>query len=178
MPGMLPRIAFAAALCAVSLDARVTRIVIEHRESPAFRGQSFGKAGAYETLSGRFYGELDPKDPHNTIITDIQFAPRNARGMVEYSGTFALSRPIDMSKSSGVLFYSVVNRGGGSTSGSEDGHISLVSGWQGDLIPRPSFQTIDVPIAKNPDGSPLTGPVLARLINLPATTSTVELAPL
>src|SRR6185436_10692649 len=113
--------------------ARVVRIVIEQRESPAFRGESFGKAGLYETLSGRFHGELDPKDPHNSIITDIQFAPRNARGMVEYSGTFALSKPIDMSKSSGVLFYTVPNRGRGAPTGSEDGHISVVSGWQGDL---------------------------------------------
>src|SRR5687768_4614152 len=87
----------ANALCA---HARVIRIVIEQRESPAFGGQSFGKAGQYETLSGRFFGEIDPKDPHNSIITDIQFAPRNERGMVEYSATFALAKPIDMSKSS------------------------------------------------------------------------------
>src|SRR5262249_43133519 len=159
-------------------DARVTRILIQHRESPAFRGQSFGKAGVYETLSGRFYGELDPKDPHNSIITDIQFAPRNSRGMVQYSGTCALSKLVDMSKASGVLFYSVLNRGNGTTTGSEDGHISRVSGWQGDLLPRTNFQTIDVPIAKNPDGSPLTGPVMTRLINLPSNTHTVELAPL
>src|SRR5437763_10264466 len=108
-------------------DAGVVRIVIEKRESPAFRGQSFGAAGQYETLSGRFFGELDPKDSHNAIITDIQLAPRNARGMVEYSATFSLSKPVDMSKSSGVLFYLVPNRGGGAPSGSEYGHISLVS---------------------------------------------------
>src|SRR5437762_627598 len=154
-------------ICGARADARVVRIVVEQRESPAFRGQSFGPAGQYETVSGRFYGELDPKDPHNTIITDIQFAPRNARGMVEYSATFALSKPIDMSKSSGVLFYSVPNRGNGGPSGSEDGHISLVSGWQGDLLPRAGAQTIVVPIAKNRDGSPLTGPVIQRLINVP-----------
>src|ERR1051325_4444351 len=116
-------------------EAHVTRIVVERRESPAFHGQPFGAAGPYETLTGRFYGELDPKDPHNSIITDIQLAPRNARGMVEYSGTFALSKPIDMSKASGVLFYSVPNRGRGAPAGSEYGHISIVSGWQGDLRP-------------------------------------------
>lgn len=176
MAGMLLRIAVAAAvLTAGAAHARITRIVIEHRESPAFRGQSFGKAGQYETLSGRFFGELDPRDRHNSIIADIEFAPRNARGMVEYSGTFALSKPVDMAKASGVLFYSVVNRGGGATSGSEDGHISLVSGWQGDLLPRPNFQTLDVPVAKKSDGSPLTGPVLTRLINLPADSNTADL---
>src|ERR1022692_404165 len=110
---MINRTAFAAAvlsyalLSCAALDARVTRLVIEQRESPAYKGQSFGKGGQYETLGGLFYGELDPKDPHNAIITDIQLAPRNALGMVEYSATFAISKPVDMSKSSGVLFYSV-----------------------------------------------------------------------
>ncbi len=65
-------------------------MVVEHRESPAFGGQTFGNAGQYEVLSGHFFGEIDPKDPHNSIIMDIQFAPRNAHGMVEYSATFAL----------------------------------------------------------------------------------------
>src|SRR5664279_5631961 len=116
---MIDRTAFAAALLTYALlscpalDARVTRVVIEQRESPAYKGQSFGKGGQYETLGGLFYGELDPKDPHNAIITDIQLAPRNALGMVEYSATFAISKPVDMSKSSGVLFYSVPNRGNG-----------------------------------------------------------------
>ena len=91
----MKQIALAAAIliCSTRVDARVVRIVIEQRESPAFRGQAFGPAGQFETLSGRFYGELDPKDPHNSIITDIRFAPRNARGMVEYSATFAISKP-------------------------------------------------------------------------------------
>ena len=86
---MMDRPVFAAAvltyavLSCITLNARVTRVVIEQRESPAYNGQSFGKAGQYETLSGRFYGELDPKDPRNAVITDIQFAPRNSRGMVE-----------------------------------------------------------------------------------------------
>src|SRR3954451_3523997 len=99
-----------ALLGCASLDARVTRVVIEQRESPAYEGRSFGQAGQYETLSGHFYGELDPKDPHNAIITDLQFAPRNAHGMVEYSATFAATKAIDLLKLSGVLSYSVPNR--------------------------------------------------------------------
>ena len=31
------------------------------------------------------YGEVDPKDPLNAVITDIELAPRNSRGNVEYS---------------------------------------------------------------------------------------------
>ena len=172
---MIARTALAALLACAALNARVTRIVIEQRESPAYKGQDFGKAGKFETLSGHFYGELDPKDPHNAIITDIQFAPRNARGMVEYSASFAISKPIDMAHSSGVLFYTVPNRGNGAPNASAEGHVSIVSGWQGDVIPRAGLQTITVPVAKNPDGSPLTGPVFERFINMPADTTTLDI---
>src|SRR5262245_56416618 len=51
-------------LLAPAADARIKKIVIEKRVSPAFNGSSFGPAGQYETLAGRAYGELDPKDPH------------------------------------------------------------------------------------------------------------------
>lgn len=178
MSVMLNRIGLAAAailLCEACVQARVTRIVIEHRESPAFGGQAFGKAGQYEVLSGHFLGEIDPQDAHNSIIMDIQFAPRNARGMVEYSATFALSKPIDMSKSNGVLYYTVSNRGRGAPVASDDGRINLLSGWQGDLLQRPDAQTIVVPVARKSDGSPLTGPVLERLINIPPNTTTIDL---
>ena len=172
---LLSALLAASLLGGTALHARLTRIVVEKRESPAFNGQAFGKAGQYETLSGRFYGELDPKDPHNAIITDLQFAPRNARGMVEYSATFALSRPVDLARASGVLFYSVPNRGNGAPTGSEDGHISLVSGWQADVILKPGMQTIDVPVAKNPDGSPITGPVFERFVNMKPGTNTLPI---
>ncbi|MES1258580.1 MAG: alpha/beta hydrolase domain-containing protein, partial [Acidobacteriota bacterium] len=158
---------------------RVTRLVVEQRESPAYAGQSFGKAGQYETLRGHFFGELDPKDAHNTIITDLSLAPRNARGMVEYSGTFAIAKPLDAGKASGVLIYTVPNRGNGAPVGSTDGHISVVSGWQGDVTPRAGIQSIGVPVAKNPDGTSLTGPVIERFINMApgATTLPIGTAP-
>ena len=37
---------------------------------------------AHEKISGKAYGELDPADPKNAVITDIQLAPRNERGKV------------------------------------------------------------------------------------------------
>src|SRR5579862_8571809 len=122
----LQTLGFALALlgCANVLEARVTRIVIEQRQSPAYNGKVFGKAGQYELLSGHFTGELDPKDPHNAIITDINLAQRNAHGLVEYTGTFAIAKPIDMSKASNVLMYSVANRGNGAPVADEDGHVS------------------------------------------------------
>lgn len=165
----------AAAYLHVSVaSGQVTRVEIASRE-PASGGQPIGQAGPYEILRGRIHGEVDPTDAHNTIIQDLQLAPRNARGKVEYVATFALAKPIDLAKASGTLVYQVVNRGNGTVTSSADGHISLVSGWQGDVVPTSTNQTIAVPIAKHPDGSPVTGQVLARFYNVPAGTTTVPI---
>jgi hypothetical protein len=168
---MLRRIA-AVLICAAALNARITRIVVDQR---APQGQPLTGAGQYELLTGKFYGELDPKDPHNTIINDIALAPVNARGRVEYTGTFSLAKPVDMSKSSGVLYYLVPNRGNGSPALYPEGHVTVLSGWQGDLAPRAGAQYITVPVARNRDGSSITGPVIQRIIDVPAGQNTVDL---
>ena len=150
--------------CAAGVQARVSRIVIERHESPAFGGQVFGNGGRYEIVSGRFFGEIDPKDPHNSIITDIQFAPRDARGMVQYSATFSLAKPVDMSKSNGVLYYTVSNRGRGAPTGSEDGRINLLSGWQGEPSRRRAAirSSANLPPAPRPPSGSLTSPACRR----------------
>jgi hypothetical protein len=157
--------------CALSLsaEARITRIVVENRLSPAYGGKEFGAVGQYEILNGHAFGELDPKDPRNAIITDIALAPRNAHGMVEYSATFQLIKPVDMAKASGVLTYQVPNRGLVFFNGPDDaGHVTLASGWQGDIQPREGMQTVSVPVARNLDGSALTGLAIATFTNMPA----------
>ena len=152
--------------------AHVKKIVIDKKVSPAFDGAAFGKAGQYETLAGRAFGELDPKDPHNTIITDIQLAPRNRNGKVEYITSFFLVKPVDLSKSSHLMWQDVPNRGGRITippSQRNDGDIGLSSGWQGDnsgrTDPANDNDWVTVPVAKNPDGSPVTGLVIGRIVN-------------
>jgi hypothetical protein len=171
---------------ATTSQARVTRIVIEHRDSPAFKGQGFGTAGSYERLTGHFYGELDPKDPLNAIITDLALAPRNAKGKVEYSGTFSVAKPLDLSKASGVLIYEVPNRGRVALAASATsagamvdffnfGHVLVSSGWQGDIPPANGMETLSVPVAKNTDGSPITGPVMVRFVDVRPGTTTLEL---
>ena len=153
--------------------ANVTRIVIDTVTSPAFDGEAYGDIGQYETIEGRAFGELDPEDPRNAIITDIELAPRNANGNVEYMATFFLVKPIDMSRSSGLLWQYVPNRGGRITLSPErraDGDFGLSSGWQGDNRGRTAHATPGrdiavVPIAKNPDGSAITGTVMGRIIN-------------
>ena len=154
--------------------ARVVRLTVESRETPAY-------AANYERLTGHFSGELDPADPRNAIVNDLALAPRNASGKVEYSATFTLLRPADAAKASGVLWYEVPNRGNSplnprpSADALAAGHVIVSSGWQGDLTPRAGLETIRVPFARNADGSPITGPVLARLSNLPAGASTASL---
>jgi hypothetical protein len=160
------------AIVASGAQARVTRIVVENKVSPAFDGASFGAAGQYETLAGRAFGELDPNDPKNAVIQDIELAPRNAKGMVEYTATFQLVKPVDMTKASRLMWHDVPNRGGRLTivpAERATGDIGLSSGWQGDsagrTVPGPSNDYVVVPVAKNADGSSITGRVMARITN-------------
>jgi len=122
----------------------------------------------YEIVSGTFSGELDPAGSHNRIITDLALAPRNARGLVEYRATFRIARPADPAAGSGVLFYDVPNRGTGMVKADADGHVRVISGWQGDLVAGPGVQSIAVPVARRADGGSITGPVLARFDKLAA----------
>jgi hypothetical protein len=158
--------------CAHSAEAEVKKIVIDKKVSPAFEGQSFGTAGQYETLAGRAFGELDPTDPHNVLITDIRLAPRNANGKVEYVASFFVVKPIDLSKSSHLMWHDVPNRGGRVTIAPAErnvGDIGLSSGWQGDnsgsTVAGSNNDYVVVPIARNPDGSPVTGSVIGRIVN-------------
>jgi len=152
------------ALSASPIHARVTQIEVVKVETPQ---------PGFEKITGKAHGELDPKDPKNALITDIQNAPRNAKGRVEYVATFSLIKPIDMTKASGVLMYSVVNRGNGAPTVSVDGDVSLVSGWQGDVLPTPANQTIEVPVAHNPDGSSITGPLVIRFLGQKGNTAEI-----
>ena len=126
-------------------EARITKIVIDKR-TPVFEGTTFGAVGAYEQLDGTAYGEIDPGNPLNAIIQDLELAPRNARGMVEYSMGISILKPLDMSKGNRTLLYETVNRGrknlpnlniGGDREKVGDGFLQREgytlawSGWQG-----------------------------------------------
>ena len=97
-------------LAAADAQARITEIRIDSVE-PFANGHAFGDAGAYVRIKGVAKGELDPKSPQNAVIVDLDKAPRNARGMVEYETDIYIMRPADPAKGSGILLYEVVNRG-------------------------------------------------------------------
>lgn len=179
-------------LTASSGRADVTRIVIDPTKSaiPAYGGRSFGSGGQYQRLVGLAYGELDPQSPRNRLIQDIELAPRNASGKVEYVASFSVIAPLDASRASGLLFYEVVNRGNEGTQrflagGAEDGEqflmsrgaVILRSGWQGD-IPADDpgnwggkTYSIKVPIARHPDGTVITGKILHEFVNVSGSTA-------
>lgn len=152
-------------------EARLVRVTIDSVKPAPDRGTGI----RYEIVRGTFAGELDPRDPHNAIITDIGAAPLNPHGRITYSATFAIARPLDSAKASGVLYYDVPNRGYGAVGADEDGHIRVISGWQGDIAPSNSAQTASVPVAHGPHGTAITGPILTRLTNIPAGTKSVPI---
>ena len=142
---------------------------------------SYGTVGAYEKISGSISGEVDPKDPKNAVIQDLALAPVNARGMVEYQSEFVILKPKDMSLASGVLRYDAPNRGNILTMPNpvatpsdavylERGYVLLYSAWQGD-VPKSSAArlTLTVPVARNSDGSAITGAYRSELIPAAAT---------
>jgi hypothetical protein len=106
----LAAIAFVA-VAAGPLAAEVVRIDVQSR-ADLVGGRPFGAVGAYEKLIGRIYFEIDPSNSANRIITDIDKAPRNARGRVEFSSDFYLIKPKQMERGNGTVLYEVSNRGG------------------------------------------------------------------
>ena len=170
-------------LAAGSADARVTRIEITHVESPAFEGRHFGTVGPYEKLRGRAHGEVDPDDPRNAVITDIELAPRNARGLVEYSMDIYILRPVDAGRGSRKLLLEVNNRGnklsgilnhrrlrsgrgndpaaaGDAGDGflMERGYVLAWNGWDVGAAAGGDRLTITVPVARRADGAAIEGP--------------------
>jgi len=162
--------ALAIALAASAAQARVTRITID--STTALTGQD----GAYEQLRGRAFGELDPGDPHNVIITDLGLG-KDPDGNVRYETTFLLTKPVDMGQASGFMWHDVPNRGGAYAVAVAErnlGDVVLASGWQADNagstgIPADhtngSNHWVAVPMARNADGSLVTGTVLGRIVN-------------
>jgi hypothetical protein len=89
---------------------RVTRFVVADRAMVA-NGADWGDAGPYERLKGTAFMEVDPRDPLNAVIFNLDKAPRNARGMVEFSSSFLIFKPVDMRRGNQKLWFGVNNRG-------------------------------------------------------------------
>lgn len=90
--------------------AALYRIYVEER-TDVLGGRNFGNAGPYERIVGKAHFLVDPNLPANKLIADIEKAPRNADGMVEFSADFYMLKPRDPALGNGTLVFDVVNRG-------------------------------------------------------------------
>jgi hypothetical protein len=178
-------------------DARTTRIEMQPARI-AFGGYAFPGVGQYEVISGVAYGEIDPGNPLNSVITDIELAPRNANGNVEYSHNFYILKPVDLSKGNHQVMYEPPNRGNktfgtlnrtpsgtdpGTTITDPDtlansflwprGYTMVFSGWENGLgdLSNPNNYTASAhyPVLKNPDDSAITGPAYEYIVTGGAT---------
>lgn len=150
----------------------------------------FGATGPYLKITGTFEGAVDPTDPRNAVIADIDLAPRE-NGMVRYRSTFFLLRPVDLARANGKIFYDFGNRGNkrilqwfndaapandpsepehfGHGFLMRQGYVVALSGWAGDVAAGPNIMSIEVPIATNRDGGSISGPLVVEVI--PATSA-------
>ena len=99
----------AAALFAAQAAAKVVRVQLDDPKPLASTDPTIVP---YETMTGHAFGELDPRDPRNAIIQDIDLAPVNKNGKVEYEVTFQIVKPVEMRNASGLMWHDVPNRGG------------------------------------------------------------------
>src|SRR6266478_5453270 len=90
-----------AALVTLS-RAAVTRVEVAERVD---------LPNGYERIAGKVYFAVDPRLPANRAIVDIELAPRNAAGLVEFSADLLVLRPTDPAKSNGTAFLEIANRG-------------------------------------------------------------------
>lgn len=108
---MTRRLFILVPLLSIGCFAAVTRVDVIERDD-VLQGASFGSAGAYERIVGKAYFAVDPKVPANRIIADINLAPRNAEGKVEFSADLYILKPRDPAKSNGTAIIEISNRGG------------------------------------------------------------------
>ncbi len=146
----------------------------------AYEGKEFGDVGQYELILAQATGILDPRDFKNRDIVNLDKAPRNAQGLVEYTVDVHILKPVDMSKSNNKIVFEVVNRGskmilssvnsqtGWTSAGSgadllqNRGFVLVWGGWQGDVAMPATPSAVSAvgtnfPVAANADSSDITG---------------------
>ena len=186
----MTRLHFFVALAALAIphipcEARVTRLEIQQRDVVA-DGQAFGAAGPYERLSGTAYFEVDPKEAVNSVVFDLDKAPRNAAGNVEFSADMVILKPVDLARGSRTLFFEVNNRGRKISFGRmhdtasdanmnaptaprdfgngflmKRGYVLAWVGWGADIAAGDNRLTVNFPIAME-NGQPITERILTE----------------
>ena len=158
----------------------LTRLEIAVRK-PFADGITFGDVGRYEQIDGVAHFAVDPAHPDHGVIADLGLAPTNAAGLVEFAADFRIVKPVDADHGNGRLLLDVVNRGkelalkniNSAPDGPPDadpppgngflmrrGYSLVWCGWQHDVPDAAGLFRCHVPNAVNPDGSPVSGPIV------------------
>ncbi len=165
-------------MLASAADARLVGITIEKRR-PLAGGQAYGAAGPYERLDGTARFEVDPRDPLNAVIVNIDKAPRNGAGRVAFSAPFVILKPVDMTKGNRKILYGLNNRGNaielpfqtlpakGNNAPPDDhdglyfrmGYTFVDAGWAGDIVTTENRLGATLPVALGADGRPIVAPI-------------------
>jgi hypothetical protein len=175
----------ATGIAVQSTEARVVRIVVEQKRVVA-DGKSFGDVGPYERLDGVVYIEVDPRDPLNAAIVNLDKAPKTSKGLVGFWSPFFILKPVDSSRGSRKVFYGVNNRGNkldymwrtlpaqaGLNNNNNPlaaadfgdglllrlGYVYVDAGWQGNVAPGADRLVPNLPVATEADGRAIVGRV-------------------
>jgi hypothetical protein len=152
--------------------------------TPFAGGVSFGNVGPYERLLGMVSFAIDPNEKDLPFICDLEFAPRNSDGLVEFKAVLDIVKPVDLSKGNRKLLFDFSNRGGrgaftrlndgggdfskASAAGNgflnRQGYTVVCAGWQGDLVYNGSNVVAFLPEARR-NGQPLRGRVRQEFIS-------------
>ncbi len=176
---------FLAAFVVVTAQARVERVEILSR-ADVLDGKAFGDAGAYEKVIGKVHFAVKPEAASNKTIVDLDKAPRNSAGEVEFAADVYVLKPKDAAHANGAALIEIPNRGGkgmlhviqnakGSldpTTADEFGDGFLMRrgvtliwiGWQWDVRNEPGLMRLYAPVAKGPEGKPITGLVRSDFV--------------
>ena len=161
-----------------SLELQITR-----REAFA-DGHPFDDAGPCERLLGRTHFAVDPDARAYADVVDLDKAPRNESGLVEFATDVCILKPVGSGNRR--LFFGYGNRGHkrelqffNDAPASNDprtlrdagngflmrrGYTVVWAAWEGDLLPGDGRMLLDVPLAR--DGAePLTGLVRTEFIS-------------
>ena len=162
----------------------ISKLVIERKELFA-DGHEFPVTGAYEKIVGKLYGEVDPRGGQNKVIVNLDNAPRNKRGRVEYWSSLYILKPVDMERGNKKIFVDPTNRGGKQIVASlndapanndpsalqdagngflmREGYTIAWTGWHGGLSGK-NFIVMGVPTATN-KGQEIVGLVRTELVS-------------
>ena len=160
----------AGALMVLTSQAEVVRFEIQEK-AIAFEGRVFPNVGTYTLIKAKAVIALDPTDKRNSVIADLNFAPKNAKGQVEATADVVLLQPTVPKAGNKTLLVDIPNRGrklapqlfddvaqpGANNSVKaadagiaylhRQGYTMAWIGWQGDIPSQPGQLAMQAPSA-------------------------------